>query len=199
MDKITNIDKFNISEFIVTNLVTILVVYLSALIFGSVKDLVGQPVWLQIGAVTMSYLLFGCRVFFGIFIGILLSGYFVWGWPGSSLNWSQAFAGSIAPLLAIQTMKLFKLSSFYEDKKLIFEHIIFLAILAAVYNTSLKLFVNTTFRNSILYPDLPPREIDIASFVQSYFFGDIVGGVAFIFILALIVSPFMSYFRQKNN
>jgi len=197
MYKASSIDS--ITEFAIANIITIVVVYFSALIFGNVKDLIGQPIWLQIGAITMAYLLFGYKVFFGVIIGSLLSGYFVWLWPGSVLNYSQVFAGAIAPLFAIQCMKLFKLSDFFAGNKLIFEHVIFLAILAALFNTSLKLFVNTIFRNSILYPDLPPRVIDIPDFIQSYLVGDIVGGIAFIFILALIFSPILKYFNIHIN
>jgi hypothetical protein len=195
--KLSNTNSYG--EIILVNIIALITVYLSALIFGDVKDLVGQPVWLQIGAITVSYLLFGFRVFAGVFIGGILSGYFIWNWGGSPLNWLQAFAGSMAPLLAIQCMKVFKLSNFYGDDKLVFEHVIFLAILAGIFNTGLKLIVNTSIRNNILYPELPAREIDVLSFIQSYLFGDIVGGIAFIFIVTMVVTPIIRVLRIRRG
>jgi len=179
------------------NILAIVMVYISALITGDVNDLVGHPIWLQIGAITMSYLLFGSRVFLGVFVGIILSGYFIWHWSGSYLNYLQALAGSLSPLIAIQSMRFFKLSKFFEGEKLIFEHVIFLAIMSGVVNTLLKLFINTTVRNKVLYPDLPSKQIDVLEFIQSYMYGDIVGGISFIFIMALFVTPIISFITPK--
>lgn len=190
-------DSDKMVGFISANILALSMVYISAFITGDVNDLVGHPIWLQIGAITMSYLLFGFRVFLGVFVGIILSGYFIWHWSGSYLNYLQALAGSLSPLIAIQSMKVFKLSKFFEGEKLIFEHVIFLAIMSGVVNTLLKLFINTTVRNKVLYPDLPPKQIDVLEFIQSYMYGDIVGGISFIFIMALFVTPIISFITPK--
>ena len=187
--------KEKIVELILVNILAIIMVYISAMITGNVNELVGHPIWLQIGAITMSYLLFGFRVFIATFVGIILSGYFIWQWSGSTLNYVQALAGCLAPLIAIQSMKLFKLSKFFEGEKLIFEHVIFLAILAGATNTLLKFLVNTVVRNNFIYSELPPKQFDELEFIQSYLIGDIIGGIAFIFLMALVVTPLIVFIK----
>ena len=156
-------------------------------------------IWLALGAVSMSYLLFGWRVLPAVFIGFHVSALFFFDWDinpfalsakGNMQVWAwsnnmHALITTLGPLAAIYTMRIFKLSKFFEGEKLIFQHVVFLMILAAFYNTFAKFFVDTTFRPWI---GLSPRG-DEATYIPSMLIGDLTGGIGFVFILALIVVP----------
>mgnify|MGYP000256405240 CR=1 FL=1 len=156
-------------------------------------------IWLALGAVSMSYLLFGWRVLPAVFIGFHVSALFFFDWAinpfalsakGNMQVWAwsnnmHALVSTLGPLAAIYTMRIFKLSTFFEGEKLIFQHVVFLMILAAFYNTFAKFFVDTTFRPWI---GLSQRG-DEATYIPSMLIGDITGGIGFVFILALIVVP----------
>lgn len=156
-------------------------------------------IWLALGAVSMSYLLFGWRVLPAVFIGFHVSALFFFDWAinpfaisakGNMQVWAwsnnmHALVSTLGPLAAIYTMRIFKLSKFFEGEKLIFQHVVFLMILAAFYNTFAKFFVDTTFRPWI---GLSSRG-DEATYIPSMLIGDLTGGIGFVFILALIVVP----------
>ena len=156
-------------------------------------------IWLALGAVSMSYLLFGWRVLPAVFVGFHVSALFFFDWAinpfalsakGNMQVWAwsnnmHALVSTLGPLAAIYTMRIFKLSKFFEGEKLIFQHVVFLMILAAFYNTFAKFFVDTTFRPWI---GLSQRG-DEATYIPSMLIGDITGGIGFVFILALIVVP----------
>jgi hypothetical protein len=58
-------------------------------------------------------------------------------------------------------------------------------ILAAFYNTLAKFFIDTVFRPWI---GLSVRG-DEATYIPSMLVGDIIGGIGFVFVLALVVVP----------
>ena len=161
-------------------------------------------VWLVIGAVTMSYLLFGWRIFIAVFIGFHVSALYVYGWSLNPFaltaagnlktfawtNHAHALVTTLGPLAAIYTMRVLKLSKFFEGEKLIFQHVVFLMILAAFYNTFAKFFVDTSLRTWL---GLSIR-IDEATYVPAMLIGDLTGGICFVFILALIVVPALRMF-----
>ena len=106
----------------------------------------GNLIWLQIGAISLCYLLFGYRVLIAVFCATQFSSYWFHGlelviFPTGIVN----LMGTLAPLLAIASMKFFKLSNFFEGGKLVFQHLLFLAILTAFYNTLMKFFVWSYF------------------------------------------------------
>lgn len=156
-------------------------------------------VWLVLGSVTMAYLLFGWRALPAVFIGFHLAALYQYGWAinpfalsakGNVQVWAwsnhmHALITTLGPLLAIYTMRAFKLSNFFEGDKLIFQHVIFLMILAGFYNTFAKFFIDTTFRPWI---GLSIRG-DEATYIPSMLIGDITGGIGFVFVLALVVVP----------
>jgi hypothetical protein len=156
-------------------------------------------VWLVLGSVTMAYLLFGWRALPAVFIGFHLAALYQYGWAinpyaisakGNAQVWAwsnhmHALITTLGPLMAIYTMRAFKLSRFFEGGKLIFEHVIFLMILAAFYNTLAKFFIDTVFRPWI---GLSVRG-DEATYIPSMLVGDIIGGIGFVFVLALVVVP----------
>ena len=100
----------------------------------------GNLVWLPIGAVSLCYLLFGYRIFGAVFMAITFSSIWFHESSYSGINLLH-LVGTFAPLLAIVSMKVFKLSNFFDGEKLVFQHLLFLAILTAFYNTLMKFFV----------------------------------------------------------
>ena len=94
----------------------------------------------------------------------------------------------IAPLLAIASMKFFKLSNFFEGNKLVFQHLLFLVILTALYNTLMKFFAFAYFDNF---------SINAVKFIQGYLLGDILGCLTILFFTALVIVPGIRYFAPQ--
>jgi len=97
--------------------------------------------------------------------------------------------GALAPLLAIASMKFFKLSSFFEGGKLVFQHLLFLAILTALYNTLMKFFV---------YSYIDNLSINAVKFIQGYLLGDILGCLAVVFFCSFSDRSGNSIFCSKT-
>ena len=186
------------SNALVNNLAVLLLVFFVTLINGDVEAIAGTQIWLQIGMITLCYLLFGYRVFFGVVAAIELSGLLIWHWDTSSpLNHLIAVVGAISPLLALASMRVFKLSSFFDGEQLVFQHVIFLIILTALYNTLIKFFVYTTIQNNFFPLDPAPVNIAATEFIQSYLYGDILGGLVVLFFATLLVEPLIRYILGK--
>ena len=186
------------SNALVNNLAVLLLVFFVTLINGDVEAIAGTQIWLQIGMITLCYLLFGYRVFFGVVAAIELSGLLIWHWDTSSpLNHLIAVVGAISPLLALASMRVFKLSSFFDGEQLVFQHVIFLVILTALYNTLMKFFTYTTIQNNFFPLDPAPVNITATEFIQSYLYGDILGGLVVLFFATLLVEPLIRYILDK--
>ena len=186
------------SNALVNNLAVLLLVFFVTLINGDVEAIAGTQIWLQIGMITLCYLLFGYRVFFGVVAAIELSGLLIWHWDTSSpLNHLIAVVGAISPLLALASMRVFKLSSFFDGEQLVFQHVIFLIILTALYNTLIKFFVYTTIQNNFFPLDSATVNISATEFIQSYLYGDILGGLVILFFATLLIEPMVRYILDK--
>jgi hypothetical protein len=186
------------SNALVNNLAVLLLVFFVTLINGDVEAIAGTQIWLQIGMITLCYLLFGYRVFFGVVAAIELSGLLIWHWDTSSpLNHLIAVVGAISPLLALASMRVFKLSSFFDGEQLVFQHVIFLIILSALYTTLIKFFVYTTIQNNFFPLDPAPVNIAATEFIQSYLYGDILGGLVILFFATLLFEPMVRYILDK--
>ena len=146
----------------------------------------GNLVWLPLGAVLICYLLFGFRVFAAVFLAITASSLWFHEATFRGINLLH-FVGTFAPLLAIASMKFFKLSNFFDGEKIIFQHLLFLAILTAFYNTLTKFFVYSYLSDS-------PSSINGLQFIQNYLIGDILGCLVVLLFAALIVVPGIRYF-----
>jgi len=184
-------------------------VSLSILEVGAVTPTVFaiSGIWLVLGAVSMSYLLFGWRVLPAVFIGFHFAALYVYGWQLNPFsytdlgvlrlhawtNHAHALVTTLGPLAAIYTMRIFRLSHFFEGEKLIFQHVIFLMILVAFFNTFAKFFVDTTLR---AWLGLSIR-IDEVTYIPSMLIGDLTGGIGFVFILALVVVPVIRLVAPK--
>ena len=147
---------------------------------------VGNYLWLPMGAKILAFLLFGYWAFPGVLLGSLMSGVFLYdSWNGNTFYGPLGtLAGVMAPMLAVAIMRLFHLSSFFKDGKLVYGHIVFLVILSSLINTITKLF---------LYIDkvkgVDGKEVDATQFIQSYLTGDILGGMVFVFVVIKIFLP----------
>ncbi len=191
-----SIEFFN--NILVNNFIVLLLVLFVTFINGDVVAFAGTQIWLQIGMITLCYLLFGYRVFFGILVAIELSGLLIWHWDISSpLNHLIAVVGAISPLLALASMRVFKLSSFFDGEQLVFQHVIFLIILTALYNTLIKFFVYTTIQNNFFPLDPATVNISATEFIQSYLYGDILGGLVILFFATLLIEPMVRYILDK--
>jgi len=183
---------------LINNIIVLLLVFFVTLFNGDVEAIAGTQIWLQIGMITLCYLLFGYRVFFGVVAAIELSGLLIWHWDTSSpLNHLIAVVGAISPLLALASMRVFKLSSFFDGEQLVFQHVIFLIILTALYNTLIKFFVYTTIQNNFFPLDPATVNISATEFIQSYLYGDILGGLVVLFFATLLVEPLIRYILDK--
>ena len=88
-------------------------------------------------------------------------------------------------------MKFFRLSNFFDGEKLVFQHLLFLAILTALYNTLMKFFVYSYFSDN-------PSSINALQFIQNYLIGDILGCLTVLFFAALVIVPVIRYFFPKS-
>jgi hypothetical protein len=86
-------------------------------------------------------------------------------------------------------MKFFKLSNFFDGDRLVFQHLLFLAILTALYNTLMKFFIYTY----ISLNDRGELPINAVHFIKNYLIGDILGSLIVLFFAALVVVPGIRY------
>ena len=170
------------------NITTFLVVVFFTFIDGPVHPTIGNLIYLPLGAVSLCYLLFGYRVSIATYLAIEFSDYWITGNPHGHL--AVNFVGTFAPLLAIATMKFFKLSSFFEGGKLVFQHLLFLAILTAFYNTLMNFFV-WSYLSLVEDSNV---SINAVHFITNYLIGDLLGCLTVLFFVALVVVPGIRYF-----
>jgi hypothetical protein len=172
-----------------SNFAIIAVVYLTSALMSwmyGVDITIGNYLWLPMGAKVLAFLLFGVWALPGVLIGSLMSGMFLYDfWSGNTFYGPLGtLVGVFAPMAAIMIMKHFHLSSFFDDAKINFRHVLFLIILSSVINTLAKLF---------LYIDkvenIDGKSVDALNFIQSYLTGDILGGIVFVFIVLKILLP----------
>lgn len=147
---------------------------------------IGNYLWMPMGVKVLAYLIYGFRAFPGVLFGSLMSGILVYDfWNGNTFYGPLgSFAGTLAPLLAIVFMRYFHLSNFFDQGRIQFTHVLLLILLSAIFNTLLKLFIYIG-----RVSDSTGADIDVVAFVQSYFIGDILGGVLFVLIALKIILP----------
>ena len=141
---------------------------------------IGNYLWLPMGAVLLSYLVFGFRVFPGLFIGYLLAEVVI---EGSTANFTQhevvsRFINTLLPLLSIALMQKTKFSNFILNQKLNYFHLIPLVVLSA--------FTTTLTKVALLY--VPEQFSAGKVYFQSYVQGDVLGGLLFIVVVFSIFS-----------
>jgi len=178
-----------INNFLYVNCFTFVVIAFITFINGEAYNLVGNFIWLPLGTVSLCYLLFGFRIVIAVFLAIMFSAHWFHEEPLFILTKNMVhLVGTLAPLLAIASMKFFKLSNFFEGGKLVFQHLLFLVLLTALYNTLMKFFVFSYFDN---------LSINAVKFIQGYLLGDILGCLAVLFFAVLVVVPGIRYFAPE--
>ena len=178
-----------ISNFLYVNSIAFVVIVFITFINGQTHPLVGNFIWLPLGVVSLCYLLFGFRIVIAVFLAIMFSAHWFHGEPLFIFTKNIVhLMGALAPLLAIASMKFFKLSNFFEGNKLVFQHLLFLVILTALYNTLMKFFAFSYFDNF---------SINAVKFIQGYLLGDILGCLTVLFFAALVIVPGIRYFAPQ--
>ena len=177
------------SNFLYVNCIAFVVIVFITFINGQTHPMVGNLIWLPLGVASLCYLLFGFKIVAAVFLAIMFSAHWFHGEPLFIISKNIVhLMGTIAPLLAIASMRFFKLSNFFEGGKLVFQHLLFLAILTALYNTLMKFFAYSYFDES---------SINAVQFIQGYLLGDILGCLTVLFFAALVIVPGIRYFAPK--
>ena len=185
--------KSDILEF-QPQIVTFLIVVFCYLINGPAYPLIGNLIWLPLGAMSLCFLLFGFRVVFAAILATQCSELWFHSQPFfDQIILLQNISGVIGPILAIASMRFFKLSNFFDGEKLVFQHLIFLAILTALFNTLIAFFVSSY----IVSNDQGIESINATVFLKNFLIGDILGCLIVLFFAALVVVPFIKYFFPK--
>ena len=175
-------------------MITLLIVVLCYFINGPAYPFEGNLIWLPLGGMSLCFLLFGFRVVFAAILASQLSEFWFHSQPFfDQVVLVQSFSGVIGPALAIATMRFFKLSNFFDGEVLVFHHLIFLAILTALFNTLISFFVSSYIVSN--GQDL--EIINATDFLRNYLMGDILGCLIVLFFAALVVVPFIKYFFPK--
>ena len=176
-------------------LLAFLIVLICYFINGPAYPFIGNLIWLPLGAMSLCFLLFGFEVIFAILLATQLAEFWFHGEPFfDQITLLQNVSGVIGPILAIASMRFFKLSNFFDGGKLIFQHLVFLAILTALLNTLIAFFV-TSF---IVSNDQDIGAINATQFLKNFLIGDILGCLIVLFFAALIVVPVIKYFFPKH-
>ena len=176
-------------------IVTFLIVVFCYLINGPSYPFVGNLIWLPLGAMSLCFLLFGFRVFFAAILASQFSEFWFHSQPFfDQVTLIRTISGAIGPALAIASMRFFKLSNFFDGDKLVFHHLIFLAILTALFNTLTAFFVSSY----IVSNGQANETINATDFLRNYYLmGDVLGCLIVLFFAALVVVPFIKYFFPK--
>ena len=175
-------------------IITLLIVVLCYFINGPAYPFEGNLIWLPLGGMSLCFLLFGFRVVFAAILASQLSEFWFHSQPFfDQVTLIRTISGAMGPALAIASMRFFKLSNFFDGDKLVFHHLIFLAILTALFNTLTAFFVSSY----IVSNGQANETINATDFLRNYLMGDILGCLIVLFFAALVVVPFIKYFFTK--
>ncbi len=173
---------------------TFLIVVFCYLINGPSYPFIGNLVWLPLGAMSLCFLLFGFKVFIVAILASHCSEFWFHSLPFfDQVTLIRTVSGAIGPALAIASMRFFKLSNFFDGERLVFHHLIFLAILTALLNTLIAFFVSSYIISNGQFDET----INATDFLRNYLMGDILGCLLVLFFAALVVVPFIKYFFPK--
>ena len=173
---------------------TLIIVIVAYALNGPAYPFVGNIVWLPLGAMSLCFLLFGFRVVLAALLATQLSEF----WFQSQPFFDQGTLilnvfGVIGPIVAIASMRFFKLSNFFDGSKLIFQHLVFLAILTAFFNTIISFFVTSFIASN----DSSIEPINATLFIKNFLIGDILGCLIVLLFAAIVVVPLIQYFFPR--
>ena len=175
-------------------IITLLIVVLCYFINGPAYPFEGNLIWLPLGGMSLCFLLFGFRVVFAAILASQLSEFWFHSQPFfDQVTLIRTISGAMGPALAIASMRFFKLSNFFDGDKLVFHHLIFLAILTALFNTLTAFFVSSY----IVSNGQANETINATDFLRNYLMGDILGCLIVLFFAALVIVPLIKYFFPK--
>ena len=175
-------------------IITLLIVVLCYFINGPAYPFEGNLIWLPLGGMSLCFLLFGFRVVFAAILASQLSEFWFHSQPFfDQVTLIRTISGAMGPALAIASMRFFKLSNFFDGDKLVFHHLIFLAILTALFNTLTAFFVSSY----IVSNGQANETINATDFLRNYLMGDILGCLIVLFFAALVIVPSIKYFFPK--
>ena len=175
-------------------IITLLIVVLCYFINGPAYPFEGNLIWLPLGGMSLCFLLFGFRVVFAAILASQLSEFWFHSQPFfDQVTLIRTISGAMGTAIAIASMMFFKLSNFFDGDKLVFHHLIFLAILTALFNTLTAFFVSSY----IVSNGQANETINATDFLRNYLMGDILGCLIVLFFAALVVVPFIKYFFPK--
>ena len=146
----------------------------------------GNYLWLPLGAIVLSYLLFEYKAILGVFIGTMISGFlFLDAWSsvgGYRFGLIESAIAVISPYLAFLSIRKFELSPFFNNYKINFRHITFFVILSATYDAMFK------FSHLLLATE---SDISPSLLMRHYFLGEIIGGLVFVIFLLKLFDIFV--------
>ena len=185
----------NLKAFLQPQIVTFFVILFATFINGPSYPFIGNLIWLPLGSISLCFLLFDYKVV----LAALLATHFSDVWIHSQLffsqvTWLKSIAGVIAPMCAIASMRFFKLSNFFDEGKVVFQHLLFLAILTALFNTIISFFTSSYIASK----DETMEQINATVFIKNYLIGDILGCLVVLFFAALVVVPAIKYFSPES-
>ena len=185
----------NLKIFLQPQIVTFFAIIFATFINGPSYPYIGNLIWLPLGAMSLCFLLFDYKVV----LAALLATHFSDVWIHSQLffsqvTWLKSIAGVIAPMCAIASMRFFKLSNFFDEGKVVFQHLLFLAILTALFNTIISFFTSSYIASK----DETMEQINATVFIKNYLIGDVLGCLVVLFFAALVVVPAIKYFSPKS-
>ena len=148
------VSSVNLFLILQPQIVTFCLIVFVTFINGPSYPFVGNLIWLPLGAMSLCFLLFD----FKVVLAALLATHFSDFWIHSQSFFSQvtllqSIAGVVAPMFAIASMRFFKLSNFFDGGKVVFQHLLFLAILTALFNTIIL---------SLIHISEPTRQAEIS-------------------------------------
>ena len=146
----------------------------------------GNYLWLPLGAIVLSYLLFEYKAILGVFIGTMISGFlFLDAWSsvgGYRFGLIESAIAVISPYLAFLSIRKFELSPFFNNYKINFRHITFFVILSATYDAMFR------FSHLLLATE---SDISPSLLMRHYFLGEIIGGLVFVIFLLKLFDIFV--------
>ena len=189
------VSSVNLFLILQPQIVTFCLIVFVTFINGPSYPFVGNLIWLPLGAMSLCFLLFD----FKVVLAALLATHFSDVWIHSQSFFSQvtllqSVAGVVAPIFAIACMRFFKLSNFFDEGKVVFQHLLFLAILTALFNTIISFFTSSYIASK----DETMEQINATVFIKNYLIGDVLGCLVVLFFAALVVVPAIKYFSPKS-
>ena len=200
-DMTLNVEKskstyHNLKIFLQPQIATFFVIIFATFINGPSYPFIGNLIWLPLGAMLLCFLLFD----FKVVLAALMATHFadVWFHYAPMMMTQdtilQHITAVMTPIIAIASMRFFRLSNFFDGGKVVFQHLLFLAILTALFNTIISFFINSYIASK----DASMDQINATVFIKNYLIGDLLGCLVVLFFAALIVVPTIKYFSPKS-